>query len=106
MNTGLWNMGSGLAAAPRPGMTKRGLRRQVWKAKTARTSKDRSHAGCRQAEAVCRSELGRRDRPDLGRIHQDPEQVAELRPRLAGARPYGSGGRAVRALGPGKDRGA
>jgi hypothetical protein len=28
MNTGLWNMGSGLAAAQRPGMT--GKKKEIW----------------------------------------------------------------------------
>ena len=50
--------------------------------------------------------LGRRDRPDPGRIHQDPEQIAVLRPGLGGARLYGGGRGAVRGLGarPGSRR--
>jgi hypothetical protein len=38
---------------------------------------------------IGRSMLGRRDRPDFGRIYQDPEQVAGFRPGLGSPRLYG-----------------
>src|SRR5438105_3176009 len=57
------------------------------------------HARWRQTAAVCRSKLGRFDRPDPGRIHQDPEQIAGLRSGLGGAWLYGGRGPDVRRLG-------
>src|SRR6516164_3640862 len=56
---------------------------------SASTSVGVAHVGCRQNQKICRSVLGRRGRPDLGRIHQDPKQIAVLRPGLGGARLHG-----------------
>ncbi len=77
-----------------------------WRRPEHHTTAGRRYARYREGDRIRRRMLGRSDRSGARRLHQDPEQIAGLRPRLGGARPHGQGRRPVRRLGPQAPRGA
>ena len=89
--------GWGLTVPPAGMIPRPGVRREVAAVESAHDRLRYLH----DLHAVGRRAVRTVDRPDARRLHQDPEQVGDVRSRVAAARPHGSRRRAVRRLGEG-----